>query len=246
VLPPAFSADLDRLERFEQEARAAEALSHPNILTIHDFGRDAATSYVVSELLAGRTLREELSEGPPSVGRSIEYGLQVANGLVAAHEKRIVHRDLKPENIFITLDARVKILDFGLAKLTEHPPLGKVGQSGVATERVDTSPAMIFGTIGYMSPEQIRGQSVDVRSDIFSFGAVLHEMLSGARAFSGESAIEALNAILKEDAPRLPVVERGIPAPLVSIVTRCLAKSPDDRFQSAADLVVALQQLTVR
>jgi serine/threonine protein kinase len=200
VLPAAFSADPERLSRFAQEARAAAALNHPNILAIFDIGhdhphgagpasREEKLTYVVSELLDGATLRETLAGGALPVKKAVDYGVQIAHGLAAAHEKGIVHRDLKPENLFITRDKRVKILDFGLAKLTE-PVSGDAGASMVATRTVDTTPGMVLGTIGYMSPEQVRGQMVDQRADIFSFGAILYEMLSGKRAFKGETSAD--------------------------------------------------------
>ena len=175
VLPPSFAADADRLRRFEQEARAVAALNHPNILTVHEIGA-ADGPYIVSELLDGRTLRATLANGGLSIKKVIDYALQIANGMAAAHDKGIVHRDLKPENVFVTSDGRVKILDFGLAKLTE-PAVARVGGSTLPTRAVETSPGSVMGTVGYMSPEQVRGLAVDQRSDIFSFGVVLYEMV---------------------------------------------------------------------
>src|SRR5437867_8691151 len=201
VLPHTFSADVDRLRRFEQEACAAGALNHPNILSIYDVGKHDGSPYVVSELLEGETLRKRIAGTPLTQRRAVDYALQIANGLAAAHEKGIIHRDLKPDNIFITNDGRVKILDFGLAKLTQldgHQP-----QTEIPTRRVDTDPGVVMGTVGYMSPEQLKGRVVDQRIDIFSFGAILYEMLSGQRAFHGESAAETMSAILKEDPPDL-------------------------------------------
>src|SRR2546428_7244109 len=201
VLPKDFVADTDRLRRFEQEAKTLAALNHPNILTIHDAGVHEGAPYLVSELLEGKTLREEITSGALPVRKATEYALQIAHGLAAAHGKRVVHRDLKPENIFVTKDGRVKILDFGLAKLTQAD--GNLGQTEIPTRRVETDPGIVMGTVGYMSPEQVRGKPVDHRSDIFSFGAILYEMLSGRRAFRSESAVETMSAILKEDPPDL-------------------------------------------
>src|SRR5271170_7562536 len=197
ILPASFSADADRLQRFALECRAAAALNHPNILSIFDIGDVDGAPYVVSELLEGETLRDRLRNGPLSSRKAIDYAQQIARGLAAAHEKGIVHRDLKPENIFLTNDGRVKILDFGLAKLT-HPETGD--SSGDApTQQVGTDAGTVMGTVGYMSPEQVRGKPADPRSDIFAFGAILYEMLSGKRAFHGDSAADTMSAILKEE-----------------------------------------------
>ena len=193
VLPSTYSVDEHRLSRFEQEASAASALNHPNILIVHDIGSHEGSPYVVSELLEGETLRKRISGAPLAQRRAIEYALKIANGLAAAHEKGIVHRDLKPDNIFITKDGRVKILDFGIAKLTQAE--GPRSQTDIPTRRVDTGPGVVMGTVGYMSPEQVRGQAVDHRSDIFSFGAILYEMLSGRRAFHGESAADTMSVV---------------------------------------------------
>src|SRR5256886_1859533 len=201
VLPSSYSDDKERLQRFEQEACATGALNHPNILIVHDIGTHDGSPYVVSELLEGETLRQRISGAALAQRRAIDYALGIAHGLAAAHEKGIVHRDLKPENIFITKDRRVKILDFGIAKLTQAE--GTRSQTDIPTRRVDTGPGVVLGTVGYMSPEQVRGQAVDHRSDIFSFGAILYEMLSGRRAFHGESAADTMSAILKEDPPDL-------------------------------------------
>src|SRR5215468_5800712 len=187
VLPAAFSENAERLARFEQEASAAGALNHPNILAIYDVGTDGGGApYVVSELLEGETLREKMGGGALPQRKAVDYALQIAHGLGAAHAKGIVHRDLKPENLFVTKDGRVKILDFGLAKLTGGGDGGRA-QSDAPTRRVNTDPGAVMGTVGYMSPEQVRGQEVDHRSDIFSFGAILYEMLTGRLAFPGES-----------------------------------------------------------
>ncbi|HEV8428106.1 MAG TPA: serine/threonine-protein kinase, partial [Pyrinomonadaceae bacterium] len=193
VLPSGLSSDADRLRRFQQEACSASALNHPNILVVHDIGAHDGSPYVVSELLEGETLRHRIAGTPLGQRRAVEYALQIANGLAAAHEKGIIHRDLKPDNIFVTSDGRVKILDFGLAKLTQGD--GDQPQTEIPTRRVDTDPGVVMGTVGYMSPEQLKGRAIDQRSDIFSFGAILYEMLSGRRAFHRESAAETMSAI---------------------------------------------------
>lgn len=241
VLPSSFSADGDRLQRFTQEARAAAALNHPNILAIFDIGDDRGSPYVVSELLEGETLRERLRPGPLNTRRAIDYGLQVTWGLAAAHDKGITHRDLKPENLFITNDGHVKILDFGLAKLT-RPESGESGEA--PTVQVATEPGLVMGTVGYMSPEQVRGKSADARSDIFAFGAILYEMLSGRRAFSGDTAADTMSAILKEDPPQLSETGRNVPPGLERIVNHCLEKNPAQRFQSAIDVAFNLEALS--
>ncbi len=242
VLPPNFSADPDRLRRFEQEARAASALNHPNILTIYDIGKHDAGPYVVSELLEGETLRERMGGTALPQRKVVEYALQIASGLAAAHDKGIVHRDLKPENIFITNDGRVKILDFGLAKLMA--PVEKEPQTEAPTLRVDTEPGIIIGTAGYMSPEQVRGSVPDHRSDIFAFGAVFYEMLAGKRAFKGESKLDTMSAILREDPSGLMDVNQRIGPGLERIVRHCLEKNPAQRFNSARDLAFAIEALS--
>ncbi|HUL79570.1 MAG TPA: protein kinase [Vicinamibacteria bacterium] len=240
VLPDALRTDPDRLRRFEQEARAASALNHPNLLAVFDVGTHDGVPYVVSELLEGETLRERLRAGGLTPARAVEHAVQIALGLAAAHEKGITHRDLKPENLFLTRDGRTKILDFGLAKLREPRPDGDTGPE-VETLSHGTEPGAVLGTVGYMSPEQVRGMPADHRSDIFSFGAVLYEMLSNRRAFLGESSPEVLTAILKEDPPELSSSERNLPPALGRIVRRCLEKRPEDRFHSAHDLALALE-----
>ena len=224
VLPASFSTDRDRLQRFGQEARAAAALNHPNILSIFDIGDDdRGAPYVVSELLEGETLRDRLRSGPLSARKTIDYALQVARGLAAAHEKGIVHRDLKPENLFITNDGRVKILDFGLAKLTrpEAMPEG----ADAPTMQPGTEPGLIMGTVGYMSPEQVRGKPADARSDIFSFGAILYEMISGKRAFHGENVHQRIRSL---DEPGSRIVAKGMPYDVAELIAevRRLAGRP--------------------
>jgi len=234
VLPSAFSAEPERLKRFQQEACAAGALNHPNILSIYDVGKHDGSPYVVSELLEGETLRKRIGGTPLAPRRAIDYASQIANGLAAAHEKGIIHRDLKPENIFVTNDGRLKILDFGLAKLTQLE--SHQSQTEVPTRRVDTDPGVVMGTVGYMSPEQLKGRVVDQRSDIFSFGAILYEMLSGRRAFHGESAAETMSAILREDPPLLSDSNKTVSPALERIVNHCLEKNPEGRFHSARDI----------
>ena len=235
VLPAALSEDAERLRRFEQEARAAGALNHPNIVAVHDMGTADGSPYVVSELLEGETLRERLLAGPLPLRKVLDYATQMARGLAAAHERGIVHRDLKPENVFVTRDGSVKILDFGLAKLAAGYESGRS-----SPEEALTRPGTVLGTVGYMSPEQVRGQATDHRSDIFSFGSILYEMLTGAKAFRGRSAVETMNAILREDPPDLNVSHPDLPPAVERIVSHCLEKNPDERFQSARDLAFDL------
>ncbi|HJZ80375.1 MAG TPA: serine/threonine-protein kinase, partial [Pyrinomonadaceae bacterium] len=243
VLPASYSDDKERLHRFEQEACAAGALNHPNILSIYDIGSYDESPYVVSELLEGETLRQRTAGAALAQRRVVDYTLQIAHGLAAAHEKGIVHRDLKPENLFVTKDGRIKILDFGLAKLTGVAD-SALSQTDVPTRRVDTDPGKVMGTVGYMSPEQVRGRPADHRSDIFSLGAILYEMLSGSRAFRGESAVETMNAILKEDPPELSQTNHNIAPALQRVVDHCLEKNAEERFQSARDLAFALEALS--
>jgi len=244
VIPEEVSTDPDRLRRFQQEAKAAGALSHPNILDVHDVGTHEGCPYVVTELLEGQTLRERLGGSALSVRRAAEYGLQIARGLAAAHEKGIVHRDLKPENLFVTKANVVKILDFGLAKVTR--PLKSAGGSEDTTSVAPlTDVGTVMGTVGYMSPEQIRGEDVDHRSDIFSFGVVLYELLAGGRPFRGTTPADVMAAILKEDPPQLSATIRTVPAALERIVSRCLDKNPEERFQSARDLAFDLEAVAM-
>jgi eukaryotic-like serine/threonine-protein kinase len=240
ILPESFSSDPSRLERFQHEARLLSTLSHPNVLAIYDVGALNGLHYLVSEFLDGHSLREVLAGGVIPRRKVAEYALQICKGLAAAHDKGIIHRDLKPDNIFITQDERVKVLDFGLAKqLSAAAPT----EGATLTAGVPTTPGTVMGTVGYMSPEQVRGQQIDHRSDIFSFGAVLYEMISSQRAFQGESTVETMNAILKEDAPEISVSGTQVSPGLDRIMRRCLEKKPEQRFQSASDLAFALEAL---
>ncbi|MBS1809300.1 MAG: protein kinase [Acidobacteria bacterium] len=260
VLPAEFAQDADRLRRFEQEARATSALNHPNILTVHDFGTHEGNPYLVAELLDGEELRAQLDNGAIASRKAIDYAQQIAAGLAAAHDKGIVHRDLKPENLFITKDGRVKILDFGLAKLTGV----RSAERGTRNEEADTliqgeantphsalrtphltAPGTVMGTVAYMSPEQVQGKDLDHRSDIFSFGMILYEMLSGQRAFTGETQVEVMHAILKTDPTELSEANNKISSALDRIVRHCLEKKAELRFQSAHDLGFALEALTI-
>jgi len=241
VLPKELASDPDRLRRFEQEARAAAALNHPNILAVYGFSTtEEHAPYLVTELLQGQTLRERLQQGEIPVRKAVEFALQTARGLAAAHDRGIVHRDLKPENLFLTRDGVVKILDFGLAKLIVPEVTSK---TSVATASF-TEVGVVLGTAGYMSPEQVRGQVVDHRSDIFSLGAILYEMLSGKRAFEGKTAADTMSAILKEEPAELSASGRSLPPALGRIVDRCLEKEPAERFQSARDLAFNLELLS--
>ena len=241
ILPASFSVDPERLQRFAQESRAAAALNHPNILSIYDIGDDRGAPYVVSELLEGETLRDRLRNGALSPRKAVEYAQQIARGLAAAHEKGIVHRDLKPENLFLTNDGHAKILDFGLAKFT---PSGTDTSDNAPTMQVATEAGTVLGTAGYMSPEQVRGKAADPRSDIFAFGAILYEMLSGKRAFHGDSAADTMSAILKEDPPELAETNLNVSPALERIVRHCLEKNPAERFQSARDVAFNLEALS--
>jgi serine/threonine protein kinase len=240
VLPRNLAEDPEALSRFEREAKAVAALSHPNILAIHDFGREEGTVYAAMELLEGETLRQRLQDGALPARKAIEIALEIAGGLAAAHDKGIVHRDLKPENVFLLGSGQVKVLDFGLARVDPVSPPA----ADVPTISLSTEPGRVMGTVGYMAPEQVRGKTVDARADIFSFGAVLYEMLTGKRAFRGESPVETLNAILKEDPPSLFESAKDVSPVLERIVRRCLEKRPEERFRTAHDLAIALDAIS--
>ncbi|MCA1610126.1 MAG: protein kinase [Acidobacteria bacterium] len=238
VLPPSVAADPGTLARFEREAKAVAALSHPNILAIHDFGNQEGIAYAVTELLEGETLRGKLDTGPIPQRQALDYAAQIARGLSAAHEKGIVHRDLKPENLFVTTDGHVKILDFGLVKRMEATSPEE--ETSAPIEPTHTVLGTVMGTAGYMSPEQARGLPVDHRSDLFSFGAILYELLSGRKAFKKATPSDTMAAILRDEPPGLSDSGSGIPPALDNLVRHCLEKSREDRFQSAKDIVFAL------
>ena len=240
LIRPASSDNPDRLRRFEQEARAAAALNHPNILAIYDVGFHGSTPYIVSELLVGKTLRQRLSEGPISTRETAGYAVQIAQGLTAAHERHIVHRDLKPENLFLTAEGRIKILDFGVAKL--QPPVDE--SRSIENLTTVTKHGAVIGTVAYMSPEQLRGKTVDHRSDIFSFGAILYEMLTGTRAFQGETEVDTMTAVLREEPSAAVLDEAAIPSGYQEVVRHCLEKEPENRFESAKDLAFAMQAIS--
>src|SRR6187401_2408673 len=239
VLSGRLAGDPDSLARFEREATSVARLSHPNILSIYEFAPDASTVFVVMELVDGETLRSKLAGGPLPSRRAVAYALQIARGMAAAHGRGIVHRDLKPENVMITRDDHVKILDFGLAK-----PFDSADPEKTRSATVATSAGTVLGTFGYMAPEQVRGLGVDHRADMFAFGSVLYEMLSGERAFKGETAADTMTAILTKDPPDLDVARLSMSPSLDRIVRRCLEKAPDLRFQSANDLAFALDSLS--
>ena len=243
VLPESLANDAERLQRFEQEARVLSTVSHPNLLAIYDVGTQDGLHYLVSEFLDGQTLRERLGGGVLPQRKASEYALPIANGLGAAHDKGIVHRDLKPENIFVTQNDHVKILDFGLAKQAQAIS-GLTGETATISTPGATAPGTVMGTVGYMSPEQVRGQAVDSRSDLFSFGAILYEMVTGRRAFKGDSGVETMNAILKEDPPEIDSAQMKVSPGMERIVRHCLEKNPANRFQSARDLGFALGALS--
>lgn len=237
VLPESVAQDGEARSRFEREAKIVGALSHPNILEIHDFGVQDGIAYAVMELLEGQTLHDKLTAGALPLKKCVDYALQIARGLAAAHEKGIVHRDLKPQNIFVTAQGHVKILDFGLAR----PSLPESDEKSWATRSRLTEPGTVLGTVGYMSPEQVRGEAVDHRSDLFALGCVLYEMLTGQRAFRRDSAVETMAAILKEEPPELLTVNQALPPVLAPIVEHCLAKDASARVQSARDLAFELE-----
>ncbi|HKI27157.1 MAG TPA: protein kinase [Candidatus Sulfotelmatobacter sp.] len=240
LIRPASSENPDLLRRFEQEARAAAALNHPNILAIYDVGFDGGTPFIVSELLEGKPLRQRLLEGPIPIREAAEYALQVAHGLTAAHGRHIVHRDLKPENLFVTNEGRIKILDFGVAKLQSPSEDGRPIESLTTVTKSGT----VVGTVAYMSPEQLRGKPVDHRSDIFTFGAILYEILTGQRAFRGETEVDTMSAVLREEPPEANLERAAIPLGYRDIVKHCVEKEPENRFQSTHDLAFALQTIS--
>ena len=237
VLPAAFANDPDALARFEREMKTLAGLPHPHIVAIYDVGRDGASAYAVTELLEGETLAEVVARGPVPTRKAIEYGTQIARALAAAHDRDIVHRDLKPANVIITSDGHVKVLDFGLARTVTAP--------ADSATTLNTSPGLVMGTVGYMAPEQARGLAVDHRADIFAFGCVMYELLSGRRAFERASAADTLSAILKEDPAPLSGANLAVPPALDRVVQRCLEKDPAERFQSARDLAFALDALSL-
>ena len=239
VLPAEFASDPDRLRRFEQEARATGQLNHPNILTVFDIGRHEGAPYIVTELLEGETLQERLRPGGLPLRKAVEIAIEIARGLAAAHDKGIIHRDLKPANLFVTIDGRVKILDFGIAKLAAPRSAHESAETAPVPGATEAGTAL--GTVGYISPEQLRGQPVDHRTDVFSFGCVLYEMLSGRRAFAGETTADTIAAVLGKNPAPLGV---GVPSALQGIVRRCLEKLPEGRFSSAHDLVLALNAVS--
>ncbi len=240
VLPESVAADPETLARFEREAKAVAALSHPNILSIFDFGTQDGIAYAVMELLEGETLRGKLDAGRIPQKQAVDYAIQIAKGLSAAHERGVVHRDLKPENLFVTKDGHLKILDFGLAKKVEAAAPGK--ETSAPTGSGHTEPGTVMGTMGYMSPEQLRGLPVDHRSDLFSFGAILYELLSGKKAFKKDTASDTIAAILKEEPPELTQSGRNTSPALDHIVKHCLEKDRDRRFHSAHDIAFALSE----
>ena len=242
VLPESFVREADRLHRFEQEARAVAALSHPNILAIFDTGQNNGSPFLVSELLEGETLRTVLDRGALSQRKAVEYAVQIAQGLAAAHERGIVHRDLKPENVFVTKDSRIKILDFGLAKLAQKG--NAAAADSVTLTSSHTAAGVVMGTASYMAPEQVRGEAADPRTDIFAFGTLLYEMLNGQRAFRRDTTAETMTAVLKEDPPELADPVHPVSPSLDRIVRRCIEKDPEQRFQSARDLSFALSALS--
>src|SRR5712692_3431156 len=254
ILPDSFALDTDRLRRFEQEARAVAALNHPNILAVFDIGahnqsqlnegQHNGSPFLVSELLEGESLRAVLDRGALPQRKTIEYGVQIAQGLAAAHDKGIVHRDLKPENVFVSKDGRIKILDFGLAKLAQKASAAAAESDGITLTSSDTAAGVVMGTASYMAPEQVRSESSEPRTDIFAFGAVLYEMLSEQRAFRRDTPAETMTAVLKEDPPELSDPGRPLSSALERIVRRCLEKNPEQRFQSARDLSFALSALS--
>jgi serine/threonine protein kinase len=242
VLPASFANDADRLQRFEREPRVLSGLSHPNLLSIYDVGTEGETHYLVSEYLEGQSLGERMRGGLLPQRKVINYALQMAHGLAAAHEKGIIHRDLKPEIVFVTRDERVKILDFGLAK--QARVAASTPDGATLTSANATMTGVVLGTVGFMAPEQVRAQTIDHRADIFSFGAILYEAVTGKRAFKGESNVETMNAIIHVEPAEFTDTGLHVNPGLERIIRRCLEKSPDRRFQSASDLAFALETMT--
>jgi eukaryotic-like serine/threonine-protein kinase len=242
ILPEAFAADPQRLARFESEARAASALSDPHVVTVFDAGRQGGIPYFVSELVEGETLRVVLDSQKLSLRKLVDLSVQIASGLAAAHAQGIVHRDLKPDNVLISRSGIAKIADFGLAKLREAAgPHALVASTAPTAQSASTAEGVILGTVGYMAPEQVRGEHADTRADIFAFGCILYEMATGRRAFDGYSPIEKMASILRDDPPAIRGLDPSLPAELDRIVTHCLEKDSEQRFQSARDLAFALQ-----
>src|SRR3984893_15650934 len=238
VLPQFVSSDPQRLRRFEVEAKAAAALNHPNILAVYQMGTYEGVPYLVSELLEGKTLTETIRRGPLPLRKVIDYGVQIAHGLAAAHDKGITHRDLKPDNLFVTREGRVKILDFGLAKVAQ------LKETPNALAPTVTMPGVAMGTMGYMSPDQLRGLATDQRTDIFAFGAILYEMVMGKRSFFKPTEADTISAILNEEPPSISQFLPDTPAALERLIRRCLEKNPEQRFHSASDLAFALEALS--
>jgi serine/threonine protein kinase len=240
VLPAPVTQEAERIARFEDEAKAVAKLEHPNILAIHEFGTDEGMPYAVMELLEGESLRVSISKGGVTRNKAVNYARVIADGLAAAHDKGIIHRDLKPENVFLTKDGRIKILDFGLAKLKSSDVDLK---TETPTETIDTTPGSLIGTVAYMAPEQVKGQPADHRSDIFALGVVLYEMLTGRRPFGGSTSAETAAAILKEDPEPISAISPSVPPALATVVSKCLDKRPEDRFSSAHDLSLTLSAI---
>ena len=240
VLPEYLTTDPERLRRFEQEARATAALNHPNILAVHQMATEGGVSYLVEELLDGETLRERLRRGPIPLRKAIDYAVQIAHGLAAAHDRGIVHRDLKPENLFVTKDGRVKILDFGLARLVSSQNAS--GDEATVTQKTD--PGVVLGIAGYMSPEQVRSKAVDHRADIFAFGTILYEMVTGKQPFRKPTSADTMAAILNEEPSSISQVTPTTPPGMLRVVHRCLEKNPEQRFQSASDMAFVLETLS--
>jgi len=244
LLPPEFAQDADRLRRFEREAQAASALNHPNILTIYEIGSFENTRFIVTELIDGHTLRRRIASGPMKLPEVLKIAVQIAGALAVAHDAGIIHRDIKPENIMVRSDGLVKVLDFGLAKLRPLQPTEGI-EFEDTTKKVLTGSGVVMGTVGYMSPEQVRGQNIDHRSDLFSFGVLLYEIISGHRPFEGDSFSEVTAAILRDEPPRLSSQFPNCPELVDEIVNRCLAKVPSERYQSASELHSELQAVHI-